>query len=349
MVDMTLYTHPGAVADADGYNITAQGSNVAFALAGIGGDLLVVESTDGGANWTETVIYDIDETGLTPGDEPTDGSCDLVYDSNGNLHVAWGSYYFDGSGAVFLTQDAGIRHWSAATGVQEIALADPDTNISVPPGRDGNYISSPDLAADANGNVFVVYSKMINEQDDSSNYFEHAFARGLANGSSTWSGETDVTPGSGYDAAFPMVAELVDNYVHFVYYCDVLAGNALQGTHGDIQVAFMYHMVDAAAILAGTDVREVPDVLPAAYRLEQNYPNPFNPTTNIRYSIPQSAFVTLTVFDMVGREVATLVNQEQSAGTYVADFDAANLANGTYFYKIQAGNFSETRKMMVLK
>jgi hypothetical protein len=342
-------TTPGHASDADAYNITAQGDKVAYVSAAAGGDVIVVESMDGGATWTENLIYDIDETGFTAGQEPADGSCDIVYDSNGNLHVAWGSYLYIGDGAAYLTQDAGIRHWSAASGVQEIALADPDTNIVHHGLTDGDYISHPALSADASGNVFVVYYRFINEQDDSSNYYQHVFGRGSSDGGMSWSGEYEMTPGTGFDGTYPIVADLVDDYVHFVYYCDAFASNALQGGHGDIQVAFMYHMVSALDILNTVGVREVTDVIPDAYRLEQNYPNPFNPTTNIRYSIPQNAFVTLTVFDMLGREVATLVNQEQAAGSYVADFNAASLANGTYFYKIQAGNFSETRKMMVLK
>jgi hypothetical protein len=352
-VDMQLYTHPNDIGDADAYSITAQGDKVAIliagaGLAGTGGDVVLLESMDAGANWTETLLYDVDESGLTAGEEPADGSCDVIYDFNGNLHAAWGSYLYDGTGATFLSQGAGIRHWSAATGVQEVAFADADTTIVSHGGTDGNYITTPDLAADDEGNVFLTYMRFINEQDDSSNYLQHIFGKGSGDGGATWSDEVDLTPGSGFDGVFQMVAEHVDDYIHFVYYCDALAGNVLNGPQtADAQVAFMYHMVDKLTLLTG--VKEVPDVVPSAYRLEQNYPNPFNPTTNIRYSIPQSSFVTLTVFDMVGREVATLVNQEQSAGTYVADFDATNLANGTYFYKIQAGSFSETHKMMVLK
>jgi len=98
----------------------------------------------------------------------------------------------------------------------------------------------------------------------------------------------------------------------------------------------------------GASVEPTPGV-PSVYKLEQNYPNPFNPTTNIRYSIPNSSFVSLKVFDMLGQEVATLYNGNQDAGSYVADFDAANLANGTYYYTLTAGSFSETKKMLVLK
>lgn len=85
------------------------------------------------------------------------------------------------------------------------------------------------------------------------------------------------------------------------------------------------------------------------YSLEQNYPNPFNPATNIRFSIPQSSFVTLKVYNMLGKEVATLVNEQRESGIYEVTFDGKDLASGVYIYKIQAGNFTATRKFTLMK
>ena len=81
----------------------------------------------------------------------------------------------------------------------------------------------------------------------------------------------------------------------------------------------------------------------------QNYPNPFNPITIIRYQMPKDEFVTLRVYDILGREITTLVNEEKPAGTYSVNFNASNLASGIYFYKISAGNFSQTKKMLLLR
>ena len=85
------------------------------------------------------------------------------------------------------------------------------------------------------------------------------------------------------------------------------------------------------------------------YSLSQNYPNPFNPVTNIKFSIPTGSVVKLTVFDITGREVATLINQNLNAGSYTADFDASKLSSGIYFYTITAGDFTDTKKMMLVK
>ncbi len=88
---------------------------------------------------------------------------------------------------------------------------------------------------------------------------------------------------------------------------------------------------------------------PADFKLGQNYPNPFNPTTTIKYQIPEQSFVTIKVYDVLGSEVATLVNEEQPVGNYKVEFDAIILPSGVYFYKLQTNNFVETKKMVLMK
>lgn len=89
--------------------------------------------------------------------------------------------------------------------------------------------------------------------------------------------------------------------------------------------------------------------LPNTYSLSQNYPNPFNPVTNIRYDLPYDNYVTIKVYDVLGKEVVTLVNEYKEAGRYLVSFNAANFSSGIYFYTIQVGEFSQTRRMTVLK
>ena len=91
------------------------------------------------------------------------------------------------------------------------------------------------------------------------------------------------------------------------------------------------------------------ELIPVAYNLEQNYPNPFNPSTIIKFSLPEAANVRITITDILGREVASLVNEELSAGYYSVNFDAVNLSSGIYIYTLQAGKFIQTKKMMLLK
>ncbi len=93
----------------------------------------------------------------------------------------------------------------------------------------------------------------------------------------------------------------------------------------------------------------VEEVIPETYALRQNFPNPFNPSTEIQFDLPEDAMVSLVVYDVLGREVARLVQKELRAGTHHARFDAGNLPSGVYFYRIQAGDFSQTRRMSLLK
>jgi hypothetical protein len=89
--------------------------------------------------------------------------------------------------------------------------------------------------------------------------------------------------------------------------------------------------------------------IPITYDLAQNFPNPFNPSTTIRYQIPQDGIVTLKIYDILGSEVTTLVNEEKPAGKYEVNFNASSLASGVYIYKIQAGSFINSKKMLLLK
>ena len=97
-----------------------------------------------------------------------------------------------------------------------------------------------------------------------------------------------------------------------------------------------------------TGVNNPVNIEPRNYALEQNYPNPFNPSTTIRYQIPKDGLVTLKVYDVLGRKVKTLVNSYQSAGEHFVKFDGRGLASGVYFYSLTAGDFSQTKKMILL-
>ncbi len=89
--------------------------------------------------------------------------------------------------------------------------------------------------------------------------------------------------------------------------------------------------------------------LPDSFRLFDNYPNPFNPETNIQYQLPSPCYVSLKVYDLLGREIEILIDSYQSAGKYLTNFNGSKLSSGTYFYKLKAGNYAETKKMILIK
>jgi hypothetical protein len=112
----------------------------------------------------------------------------------------------------------------------------------------------------------------------------------------------------------------------------------------DTLMARVYRYFEVA-----TDVDEVSDEIPVRTELFQNYPNPFNPTTTIGFKVQGSGSVVLKVFDILGKEVATLVNEELRSGSYSRTFDGSGLASGVYFYRLEAGSFSQTRRLLLLK
>jgi hypothetical protein len=142
----------------------------------------------------------------------------------------------------------------------------------------------------------------------------------------------NVNNGGGNDNENAIGSNHVINLFALAWYCSVDNTFGTMGTHPFT-----------------TDVNEIPGSTPSAYALEQNFPNPFNPSTKINFSLPVEGFVTLDVYNSIGQKVATLVNETKSAGTYAVDFDASDLTSGIYFYKISSGNFSETKKMILLK
>jgi hypothetical protein len=122
---------------------------------------------------------------------------------------------------------------------------------------------------------------------------------------------------------------------------DVAVGGLMVGD----SVFVLYNLGGGITGIGGSDV----SVVPSDYRLSQNYPNPFNPLTNIEFRLPNVAHVSLRIYDMLGRDVATLVNEVKYPGSYEVTWDASAFASGVYFYRLQAGEFLQTKKLVLLR
>ena len=112
---------------------------------------------------------------------------------------------------------------------------------------------------------------------------------------------------------------------------------------------FDYGTISIYDYVSVTSVEEIPNVVPTEFALTQNFPNPFNPTTTISFTLPEANVVSLKVFNMLGQEVATILNEQKAAGAYKATFDASKMASGTYVYTLKVGNFVQSKKMILLK
>jgi len=98
-----------------------------------------------------------------------------------------------------------------------------------------------------------------------------------------------------------------------------------------------------------TGLRESNSQLPLEYALYQNYPNPFNPSTTVRYDLPMATFVTLTIYDVLGRQISTIIEEEKPAGAYQVNIYVPNLPSGVYFYRFQARDYVKTKKFVLLR
>lgn len=97
------------------------------------------------------------------------------------------------------------------------------------------------------------------------------------------------------------------------------------------------------------NIKQISGLVPSSYSLSQNYPNPFNPVTNLEFEISDLGFVTLKIYDLLGKEVATLVNEKLNPGTYRVEFDAGSFTSGVYFYRLTSGEFTDTKRMLLVK
>ncbi len=190
-----------------------------------------------------------------------------------------------------------------------------------------NSANSEHPSISASGlNVHLVYEN--NQNTNLQIYYRKSTNAGL-----NWSGETRLT-NTAYTSARPSVA-VSGNVVHAVWHDS-------RNVNEDI-----YYKRDLMGNPVGVTGNS--SGIPKDFSLSQNYPNPFNPTTSIGFRIADFGFVSVKVFDITGKEIAILVNEDLSAGAYNVDFDASQYSSGIYFYSMKTGNYSGTRKMVLIK
>jgi hypothetical protein len=189
--------------------------------------------------------------------------------------------------------------------------------------NDGKVVLSWSTATETNNRGFEVERSDVRDQPD----------------------EVEISPKGGKSNGWESVGFVEGNgtttLTHSYSYTDK---NVTEGKYN-----YRLRQIDFDGSIKYLSVVEVTVTQPAKYSLEQNYPNPFNPSTVIEYQIPAESRVSLKVFDVLGREVKTIVDKNQSAGKYKINFNAGRLSNGIYYYRLTSGNFVKTKKMIVLK
>lgn len=330
-------------------------------------------STDGGANFTfEKVGY----SGWTTVDN-RDGyqplfanfaQLDGAVDNSGKMHIVINGYSVDfnspDTSAVFP-----VYYWNSERAAwTAVTTADQETVPGILDSYPGNGIGNayPTVATNEDGSVVVILYQSPEIVSGELNVFpgDGGAATGPAyytdiyyvmstDGGQTFGDPVMLAGEADRSDVFPYVAAtglepLGDNdyRIHYVYLVDVVPGTSLfaGGNSGSNDSYWVYDSMDITAVSVDDELTTVSN-----FELAQNYPNPFNPTTKISYSVADQTMVTLKVYDVLGKEVATLVNDVKAAGQYDVSFNAANLATGMYIYKLQAGDFVSSKKMMLVK
>ena len=242
----------------------------------------------------------------------SDGATSIVIDGLGNIYVTGVS---TGSGsandyATIKYNSAGVQLW--------IARYNGPSNLD-------DYAKS--IAIDGSGNVYVTGKSI-----GSGPINDYATIKYNSSGVQQWVARYN-GPGNNIDVAYAIALDGSGN----VYVTGNSTGSGTLNDYATIKYS------------QSIGIRQISSTIPEQFNLSQNYPNPFNPTTNIEFSLPQKSFVTLKVFDITGKEIAELVNENLSAGTFRYEFNAENIPSGLYFYKLETEKFSETKKMIVIK
>jgi hypothetical protein len=365
--------------DADAYAIDAWNNKVgvaAWALYPVGPgntlrgqEIMFAESQDNGQTWTYSNITQAG-AGVPPaeGDFRPTGHLTLAYDNKGEPHIVWGNFVAlpDSAGqnaSMSPFRKSPLIHWSPATGLTYVASRSDivgSENTRFPDSRTwgrglGSGVFWPSLGVGTDNKLYVVFSAPTpgDVDVDSVNYLD-IYATASADGGATWgSPVVNVTNSRGTEDKYASLAKLVDDSLRIVYGSDEVNGGIASPGNQTTSSFTMYFAFPAAKVpttlFSAVEDRGGDNKVPKEYFLTQNYPNPFNPSTEIKFGVPKSAMVKLTVYDITGKVVATLVNGQLTAGTHTATWNAGKSPSGIYFSKLESDGFSSVKKMMLVK
>jgi hypothetical protein len=253
-----------------------------------------------------------------------------------------------GVGANDPTESGYIAFWSQPTGWVEIARPQttPGAILMRNIAQSNHFTMGWPTIGLSGSNIVVAWTVMQPETLNAFNFCD-IYASMSSNGGATWTPPRNITNTPNMDERYASMSQWNQpGFVNLVWQVDPQPGSAAFTDNAPLTRAWqVYYKLDLSIL---TGVGEDGNVA-NNFRLSQNYPNPFNPATKIDYVVPVSGRVTITVYDVLGREVATVLNEDLEPGTYQAVFDGSSFSSGVYYYKMTAGAFSQTRKMMLVK
>lgn len=210
-------------------------------------------------------------------------------------------------------------------------------------GKPSNYGESVHFGPDVGQPIVIYWTDNINGNVTQYQIWRRVKHNGVV-GPDTHIG----TVGSGVQTFTDYDYLLTSTYSDDLLWYDVRAYYSIEGTYSDPQWSAVYGEMSFSERNEPIIALEISNELPTQYRID-NYPNPFNPSTTINYQLPENGFVTIKVFDILGKEVETLVNENKSAGYYKVNFDGGNLTSGVYIYSIQVNGITQSKKMLLAK
>ena len=253
-----------------------------------------------------------------PGNE-TDFAHSIASDGSGNVYVT-GESFGGGTFSDYTT----IKYNSSGDSVWVIRYN----------GSGNSEDKAFSIAVDGSGNVYVTGNSY-----GSGTKYDYATIKYNSSGVQQWLQRYN-GPGDSTDYAFSVAVDGSSN----VYVTGYSYGSGTGSDYATIKYS------------QSNGIRQISSIIPEQFSLSQNYPNPFNPVTKINYELPASRhggrvtnYAKLVVYDVMGKEVVTLVNEKQSPGTYQVEYDAGSLTSGVYFYRLTAGDFTDTKRMMLIR
>jgi len=356
----------GVPANARSYTASNGGNGVSVAYwnATAPTSLRVKSSTDGGTTFGSEVTaitegFTVNGTPIAPW-----FNADMIYKpGTNNVYMAFGTLLTGNLGTL---RGYKLMLWSPSVNSgTPVRIAD---YLNYPPMADtNNYnnhqgslqvgmtaMSHPGLAFSNDGSrLFVVYS---GQQTDTSTYgysFNDIYVQYSDDNGATWSAPRNLTNTPAADEIYPSISRIgaTNTSIAITYALSECPGST-SFTNTETPRCKVYQIYKKFNPETGVviGIENVSNEVPNSFALSQNYPNPFNPNTKIRFSVPKNSNVTLSVYDVTGKLVSVLADNEfVSAGTKEVNFNAANLASGIYFYTLKAGDFTDTKKMILVK